>query len=688
MEPNDAWAPNRHCPDLDRLVAYEAGRLPAAILQAIADHLSSCTSCQAAFEGIHDQDDTVLPFLHRGRLELPFAQEPECAQLEARARALIGAPLTATTGPTALGEGVSDPVATALPLPGRFAGYELEDKLGQGGMGVVYRARQVALNRTVAVKVLLSGPHGGSQAYARFRLEGEAVARLQHPNIIQIYGFGELDGLPYFSMEYVAGGNLAQKLAAGPLSARRAAELVLALARAMQAAHERQIIHRDLKPANILLTPDGIPKVSDFGLAKLLDAEEGLTQSETVLGTASYMAPEQAAGNAKAISRLTDVYALGAILYETLTGRPPFRAATRQGTLKLVESQHPVPASRLAPEVPLELEAICLKCLEKTPGRRYPSAAALADDLDRWLTGKPTLARPQRWPGRLGRVLRRHPVMVGLALALVAAMVALSWWDQPLQDVLRSLSQEQKVTVMGPAGENAILRMRVGQETSAFSVAADGTYSVHSSDRCLLEVMPDPLHDSYCFRAQVRHELSDKFGEVGLYIAHCAYPGPYADIHLFTQLTFNDVEDIRLSWPKIPRQQPPPKGNNVTLAPQVYSSGQGDVREFGFRSGGVEGATFPAAGAGATKWRNLEIIVSAQSLQAFRDGERVGELPVPQLIKELDRGLKNMCKRNPDQPLLRGVPATFKCRGGLGLYVCRGSAIFRAVSVEPLKGAD
>ena len=289
--------------------------------------------------------------------------------------------------------------------------------LGRGGMGVVYRAWDRRLNRPVALKMLLAGAYARPEELERFRREAEAEAGLRHANIVQIYDVGDLDGRPYFTMEFVEGGSLAQKLSGAPLPAGQAAGLLATLAEAVQAAHDRGIVHRDLKPANVLLTADGTPKITDFGLARRLEDTSGLTHSGATLGTPSYMAPEQARGRAQAIGPAADVYALGAILYETLTGRPPFRADTAAETMRQVVEQEPPPPSRWNAKVPRDLEVICLKCLHKEPHRRYPSAAALAEDLRRFERGEPIAARP---PGRLersARWLRRRRVQVA-ALAV------------------------------------------------------------------------------------------------------------------------------------------------------------------------------------------------------------------------------------------------------------------------------
>jgi hypothetical protein len=286
-------------------------------------------------------------------------------------------------------------------------GYEVLEELGRGGMGVVYKARQAGLGRLVALKVILAGAHAGADDRARFRAEAEAVARLQHPNVVQIHEVGERDGRPYFSLEFCPGGSLDGRLAGTPLPPPEAGRLVETLARAVHAAHRHGIIHRDLKPANVLLAEDGTPKITDFGLAKRLDGS-GRTRSGELLGTPSYMAPEQARGQGKAVGPAADVYALGAILYECLTGRPPFRAATWPETLQQVSAEEPVPPRRLNAAVPRDLETVCLKCLEKEPGRRYAGARDLAEDLRRFGAGEPVKARPVGWPGRTWRWARRQ----------------------------------------------------------------------------------------------------------------------------------------------------------------------------------------------------------------------------------------------------------------------------------------
>jgi serine/threonine protein kinase len=293
-------------------------------------------------------------------------------------------------------------------------GYEVLAELGRGGMGVVYMARNVRLNRVVALKMILVGANAGESELARFKIEAEAIARMHHPNIVQIYEVGEHAGMPFLSLEFCSGGSLARNIAVSPMSATDAAGLVEKLARGIHAAHERGVIHRDLKPANILLAEDGTPKITDFGLAKKVDSEASLTSSGAIMGTPSYMAPEQASGRSKHVGPQADVYALGAVLYALLTTRPPFKAETPVETVMQVISIDPIPPTRWQPDLPHAIETICLKCLQKDPQQRYQTAEALADDLRRFLASELIRAHPTTVMDGLKRSLRRWPALVAL----------------------------------------------------------------------------------------------------------------------------------------------------------------------------------------------------------------------------------------------------------------------------------
>ncbi len=437
-------SPNSLSPD-DRRVrdafrkAWADGERPS-----LDEHLTRCSRPDARNDLFRDLLEVELG--HRaGRSESPCPEEyrrfvPEFSDV---LRRLFDPTRGGTTGPPA-----SDPVAAGrsvrpaqsegetvaqltpspsalnpITCPVRVPGYEILDELGRGGMGVVYKALQTGLNRVVALKMVLSGDYASAAQLARFRLEAEAVAQLQHPHIVQVYGSGEVDGKPYLCLEFVDGGPLDKKLSGAPRPFREAAELVRLLAEAMHYAHERHILHRDIKPANILLTSKGDPKIADFGLAKKLDDQGGQTQSGSVMGTPNYMAPEQALGRTRELGPAADVYSLGAVLYEMLVGRPPFKGETVLDTLEQVRSREPVRPRRLEPKTPRDLETICLRCLRKDPKERYHNAQGLADDLKDFLAGRPIRARPHYWWRAAAHVGARSVWMWLLLLSLILAPV-------------------------------------------------------------------------------------------------------------------------------------------------------------------------------------------------------------------------------------------------------------------------
>jgi WD40 repeat protein/tRNA A-37 threonylcarbamoyl transferase component Bud32 len=378
--------PRLSCLTPEELKAFNLGDFPEAVLEELAAHLEKCPRCEAAARSLDAVSDPVVEAYRESALVAPLA-EP------------------------------------AAP-PERVGGYEILEELGRGGMGVVYKARHLKLQRLVALKMLLGGSFVTSEERARFRIEAEAVARLRHPNIVQIYEIGEHEvdaGLPrpYFTLEFAAGGNLSSRMAGRPQAPRQAAAWLETMARAAHYAHQQGIIHRDLKPSNVLLTEAGEPMLCDFGVAKLMTGSDVKTKSGTLLGTAEYMAPEQATEGEKA-GPAADTYALGAILYTMLTGRPPFQGSNTLHILEQVRSQEPVPLRRLVPHLPRDLETICLKCLEKEPSHRYASAADLADDLQRFLLGETIQARPAPVWERGWKWSKRRPVVAGLLAAVIA----------------------------------------------------------------------------------------------------------------------------------------------------------------------------------------------------------------------------------------------------------------------------
>ncbi|HYT88334.1 MAG TPA: serine/threonine-protein kinase [Gemmataceae bacterium] len=369
-----------NCPSVETLSQHLEADGAGEEQRQIADHVETCHTCQITLQTLLCSDTLV----------------------------------TSAFSTPAAAIGVGEP---------RIAGYEILGELGRGGMGVVYKARDLKLGRLVALKTILAGAHAGPQELQRFRTEAEAAARLQHPNIIQIHEVGTYDGRAYLALEFCPGGGLDRKLREAPLAPMEAARLVETLARAIDTAHSAGVVHRDLKPANVLFAADGTPKVADFGLAKQLDQEAGQTATGAIVGTPSYMAPEQATGKAGVVGPAVDVYALGALLYECLTGRPPFKAATPLDTLAQVLHDEPVPPRQLQSKVPRDLETITLKCLRKEAGKRYSSALELAEDLQRLQAGLPVKARPVGVLERTWRWCGRNRAVAGLLGAVAATLL-------------------------------------------------------------------------------------------------------------------------------------------------------------------------------------------------------------------------------------------------------------------------
>jgi WD40 repeat protein len=450
------------CPPREQFLRLLRGLLDDAEERSLETHLSSCPACLQTLNELTDLSSHVsredgphsFPPLPEQRTvsfrgaaaEAPAPSAEFLDRLQKQVRPDAAARTAERLRPGADGE-------DGLP---RVEGYLLLGVLGRGGMGVVYRAEQLALKRVVALKMIRGGFVAAPGSRGRFRTEVMAIARLQHPNIVQIFEVGDAEGRPYYALEYVAGGSLADRLNDAPPSPRDAADLMERVARAVHFAHEHGIVHRDLKPGNILLTADGAPKIADFGLAKLLEDEPAagaglgsVTAAELIQGTPCYMAPEQASpgGPGRQIGAAADVYALGAILYEVLAGRPPFRSQSPLETALQVMHEEPTPPRRFRPDMPRDLETICLKCLRKEPAKRYATALALADDLRRFQAGEPIRARPVSRAERLVRWARRNPAVAALlatlAVVLVAAFIMVTWkWRAAVE--LAAVAKEEK----------------------------------------------------------------------------------------------------------------------------------------------------------------------------------------------------------------------------------------------------
>lgn len=383
--------------------------------------------------------------------------------------------------PSALAAGLRAGTSPAF-VPPRIPGYEILGELGRGGMGVVYKARHVNLNRIVALKMILGGGHLDPQQIARFRSEAEAVARFQHGNIIQIFEISEFEGAPFCALEYVEGGTLEHRLKGTPLPGREAAQIAGVLANALQMAHQQNIVHRDLKPANVLLggspeTPlmQCTPKLSDFGLVKRLDNESGQTHQGAIVGTPSYMSPEQAMGQSD-VGPLADVYGLGAILYQLLTGKPPFRAANVMETLEQVRSKDPVPPREFQSGLDRDVETICLKCLEKDPAKRYVSAGELAQDLSRYLHNQPIVARRASWLEKAVKFSKRNPLLVGFSTVVTILLtITLFQMNAKIDAQEKQIQKDQEIaqTLQLKRLEEANVHRRSGNPDAALQIYKD-----------------------------------------------------------------------------------------------------------------------------------------------------------------------------------------------------------------------
>jgi len=419
---------------------------------------------------------------------------------------------TTAHSPTAHAEpGVSEPVRVRY-----FGDYEIIREIARGGMGVVFQARQMSLNRPVALKMILAGQLADETDIVRFHIEAEAAANLDHPGIVPIYEVGQHEGQHYFSMGFVEGQSLSQRIAPGPLPSGEAAELIRRVADAIEYAHERGVIHRDLKPANILLDRNGSPRVTDFGLAKRFQTDSGLTGSGQIVGTPSYMPPEQAGGQWGEVGPAADVYALGATLYALVTGRPPFQAATTMDTLLQVLGDEPVPPRRLNPSVPRDLETICLKCLEKEPARRYRRAAALGEDLRRFLAAEPIMARPAEPAERLWRWCQRNPLVAaqagGIALTMVLGTVVATYF------AIRA-TRGERLALQSAAEARAVLTfLRTKVLAAARPEDQDGGLGIKATVREAVDAAEADIRQSFSDQPTVEASIRSTLGSSYLYL--------------------------------------------------------------------------------------------------------------------------------------------------------------------------
>jgi serine/threonine-protein kinase len=534
--------------------------------------------------------------------------------------------------------------------------FQVLGPLGQRGPVAVVKARQLSRDRLVVVK-MVAKDQAAPEELERFRRGRDDQARLRHPHIVPVYDRGEDEEDVYFTMEYGAGGTLAERVGRGPLPADEAAGILHALADAIAYAHGRKVIHRDLKPANVVLAADGTPKVTDFGMAKRLEAEPGPTRTGHLLGTPPYMAPEQAGGRA-AIDERTDVYGLGAVLYEALTGRPPVEGKNELDTLFQVRRCRVAPPRRHNRSVDRRLESICLKCLEGRPWRRYPSARALADDLECWQRRRRPLAH--RLPARAGRLVRRHPRLTALLLFGLAALVipfAHYFFGQERAKnlALERLAKGEKVVWIGPTGRPLFYQSVLQYPDERIDRAHDGTFVFGSDSIGLLELVPDPQCSHYVFSAEVRRHGVQRSSEVGIYLLH-GKPGTL-NRHWYCVVGFND---------SLERDN---ESLGLTVAHHYQPSDNQNTAAF---------ASIPYPVEHEKVWHRVAVEVSPTEVRLKWDGKSI-----PTTRQQLDQLVETLS--DEVRPTIPWHEPPLAPRGALGLYAWKGSASFRNVVVKPIK---
>jgi predicted Ser/Thr protein kinase len=653
------------CPLDAQLQRFATGKLPLDELETVGRHLEECTRCAESLSRLESQPDPLILELRDCLRDSSLAQR------------------TTRTG------GLNDSVAVVIPRNaprpeetiGELGAYDLVAELGRGGMGVVYKGYQPGLDRIVAVKTLLGVHLASREAVQRFRTEAQAIGRLQHPHIVQVYEYGEADERPYLCMEYVPGKTLAEALAGRRPSPHESVELLKKIAAAVQYAHQQRVLHRDLKPSNVLIGAEGEVKLTDFGLAKFTDDDSGHTHTQDAIGTASYMAPEQVDRQRGPISERTDVYGLGAMLYEMLAGRPPFRGKSRPETLQLVATAEPAPLPTTRRLASRHLNAICLKCLAKDPGERYASVAELLLDLERWERGDPVLAQRSAW--RMSRRTRRRASLVTLAVALLLVVGGTLYARSGTfkQSQLRGqLARGETAILLGERGPPGWFDFAYGGDRSSTSLGKDGAFYVSTWDQCCLRLLTDPGQSDYVFSAEIRHERSDLPGEVGLFLALQEQAGDgFRDFELI-KIGFNDVrsnQEIGNAMAKF--AGPPPEIPNAAqaFARFVRQPATGKIVERQSSLG--RPVTFKPAGAAGGPWRKLEMRITSTAISASWDGR-----PLAPFTLEKARGafetLQAKLPAAGPAPSRRADPA----RGGLGVYLFRGAASFRNIVLRPL----
>jgi serine/threonine-protein kinase len=701
--------------DSRRLLRFACAELKQ---QLLAGRPATAEAFLAKHPALASDPDLALALVRaewqlRRELGPPPSLEEYCARFPAwsdRLHDLLGgtatAPGAAAPADTVAYAPPGPPGPGGVSLPGRYA---LQGELDHGGMGVVYRAHDAWLERDVALKVIRAGAEARPEEVERFFREARAAAALDHPNIVRILDIGTAAGCPYYTMALAPGGSL-KRHAGRYAEPRAAAALVERVARAVGAAHARGVVHRDLKPSNILLGENGEPLVADFGLAKLAGAATRMTRTGRVLGTPAYMAPEQAAGRSADVTPAADVWALGVVLYELVTSRLPYDVTTADAAATRARFPAPVPPRLLRPEIPFELETVILACLRREPGERYLTGTALADDLRRWLDGRPVEARPEPWAARLGRALagwsrgRVAALFVGVAALglLVPLLSAPAPAPRPPEDpegvrareardrLLEDRAAGRSVTLVGPTGPPKWYRWRNAEGRGRLPQTPGAPLILTGyREMTLLELLPDPGSDRYRLRAEVKARNSAFNGyHAGLFFCADEIPAPAGPLHRFHLFTLDCPRRNRWAWVSAGYDQPP--GGAGEAVPLVghgvhYLKGSPAPRPaclpaLAVGAGGIPWgaavALSPAAVYDEHAWHELVVDVTPAAILARWDGR-----PLPPVPRDW---ADHWVRRDWLTDNRFGPPPEFPRRGPLGLFVGQGEAAFRNVAVDPL----
>jgi eukaryotic-like serine/threonine-protein kinase len=576
--------------------------------------------------------------------------------------------------------------------PGTLVGkYTVIAKIGRGGMGYVYRALNPDLKCEVALKVIRSGSLAGPDEIRRFTLEFEALARFRHPNIVAVYDADQFDGQPFLVMELLPRGGLDRHRVRFQADMRMAVTLMEKVARAVDLLHQGGILHRDLKPANVLLDEHGEPRVSDFGLIKLLDADDELTRTGQGLGTPPHMAPEQTGLVDTPLGPATDVWALGVMLYELLLGRRPFAGANTAALFQQIATAEPARPRRLRRGFDAELEAVVLKCLQRDPAKRFANAGAVADDLARWLRGEPTETRPEGTLQRVRRSVRRYPVATLVLLtALVATIAALVTRhftdpDRALAALQAAIGRGEPVQVIGENGPPLWSRWRV-RETGNAVVAHDGYFTMDAMDEvAMLDLARELPISTYRVRTWVRHNKTVHDGLAGIYVGARSASGAGQTAHLFFALRYDGITDVVGRIPKLPEfDLVLPPGNPVTLETFLHVARE-RAPPWAEDFGGVGGVHIKPTGHGVDEWRKLEIAVGENSLRASINGVPLKAFRFDVYHGILERGLAAVSAGDPvERQLVDSLPRQFDPQGSLGLYIAQSSVSFSDFTITPI----